>query len=59
VNVVPIKCERSTRRHANNSTIVNVATMLVAEAAATFQGAGANPEEFEELKVWLKKPPAP
>lgn len=33
--------------------------MLVAEAAATFQGAGANPEEFEELKVWLKKPPAP
>jgi hypothetical protein len=32
---------------------------LVAEAAAPFQGDGANPEEFEELTVWLKKHPAP
>ena len=32
---------------------------LVAEAAAAFQGDGANPEEFEELTVWLKKHPAP
>jgi hypothetical protein len=59
VNVVPIKCERRTRRHANNSTIMNVAPMMVAESTAAFQGAGANPEEVEELMVWLKRHPAP
>jgi len=32
---------------------------LVAEVAAAFQGAGANPEEFEEPTVWLKKHLAP
>jgi hypothetical protein len=39
--------------------MMNVAPMMVAESTAAFQGAGANPEEVEELMVWLKRHPAP